>query len=100
MDIETKDQKPMHAGHGYTRTVIEHHDDGSHTITHHHSDGHADTYARHGIDDLHDGLEEHMGSPNDGEEAEDHEHASHSELLKEIEDLVHKFAAEERAEGE
>lgn len=93
-------ETPMHAGHGFTHTTIEHHDDGSHTITHHSADGPDKTYARHGIDDLHDGLEENVGSPNDGEECEDHEHESHAEILKEIEALVKQLTKDEKGGGE
>jgi len=96
-----EEKKLPHAGHGYTRTTIEHHDDGSHTICHEHEDGHSHVkYAVEDNDAMHDGVEEHLGEPNDGEEAEDHDHPSHSELLSEIEDLVHQMAHEEHEEGE
>ena len=95
-----EEKKLPHAGHGYTRTVIEHHDDGSHTLEHTHEDGLHKKYAVGDIDSMHDGLEDHLGEPNDGEEAEDHGHPSHSELLQEIEDLIHKIAKEEKKEGE
>ena len=99
MDTE---KKVPHAGHGFTRTVIEHHDDGSHTLEHAHEDGpHKDLkYAVADLDSMHDGLEDHLGEPNDGEEAEDSKHPSHSELLEEIEELIKKLAKEEKAEGE
>jgi hypothetical protein len=97
MDAE---KKAPHAGHGYTRTIIEHHDDGSSTIEHHHEDGSHKKYAVTDLDCVHDGLEDHLGEPNDGEEAEDHEHPAHSELLKEIEELIHNVEMEEKAEGE
>jgi predicted secreted protein len=96
------ENKTLHAGHGYKSTHIELHEDGSATIHHVHEHGpHKDKkYAVADLDHVHDGLEEHLGMPNDGEEAEDHDHPSHSELLEEIEELVQKMIKEEKAEGE
>lgn len=99
MDLE---KKMPHAGHGFKFTNFELHHDGSITVHHEHEDGpHKDVkYAVPDLDSAHDGMEEHLGCPNDGEEAEDHDHPSHSELLEEIEELVHKMIEEEKAEGE
>ena len=99
MDSE---KKMPHAGHGFKHTHVELYDDGSAMIHHVHEDGpHKDKkYAVPDLDSVHDGMEEHLGCPNDGEEAEDHDHPSHSELLQEIEDLVNKMKNAEKAEGE
>ena len=96
------EKKAPHAGHGFKHTDAEIHDDGSMTVSHTHEDGpHKDKkYAVMDLDGFHDGLEEHLGCPNDGEEAEDHNHPSHSEFLQEIEDAVHKMVNAEKAEGE
>lgn len=58
-----------HKKHGYKSTHIEHHDDGSHTVTHHHhEDPKKDySYAKPDLDGVHDGLEQHLGEPNEGE---------------------------------
>jgi hypothetical protein len=89
-----------HAKHGFTETVIDHHDDGSHTMHHIHKDGseHDHKYAVEDIDSMHDGLESHLGEPNPGEEAENHEDPAHMELLEEIELLLQKFSNQEHAE--
>ena len=66
MAEEKKHRK--HAGHGYKRTHIEHHDDGSHTVEHEHEDGKSHKkYAVASLDHVHDGLQDHMGVPNTGE---------------------------------
>jgi hypothetical protein len=99
MDAE---KKMPHAGHGYHRTTIEHHGDGSATVEHHHEDGpHKNMkYAVTDLDCIHDGLEDHLGEPNPGEEAEDHDHPAHTELIDEISELVSKLMKEEKEEGE
>jgi len=55
----------------HTHTHIEHHHDGSHTMHRHfkHEDGSEskESSAHHTLDDLHDGIQEHMGTPNPGE---------------------------------
>lgn len=61
-----------HAGHGYHKTEIEHHSDGSHTVRHHVHPDHMHemkdkSYAAADLDGVHDGLQEHMGTPNPGE---------------------------------
>jgi hypothetical protein len=87
--------------HKYHTTTIDHHDDGSHTIHHEHHNPEEDCkYAVEDLDSMHDGLEHHLGEPNDGEEVEDHSHISHSEFLEEIEHLVHMMAEAEKKEGE
>jgi hypothetical protein len=57
--------------HGFHHTHIEHHKDGSHTIHHEHEEGpHKDVkHAVADIDGAHDSLQDHLGSPNEGEEA-------------------------------
>lgn len=58
--------------HRFHHTHIEHHDDGSMTI-HHEAHIPADD-VKHAVGDLdgvHDSLEEHLGLPNDDEEAEE-----------------------------
>lgn len=66
-------EKRKHAGHGYKHTHITHHDDGSHTIHHDHEDGegHHKDYAVASLDHAHDGLQDHLGTPNPGEVAAD-----------------------------
>ena len=55
----------------HTHTHIEHHHDGSHTMHRHfkHEDGKEskESSAHHTLDDLHDGIQQHMGTPNPGE---------------------------------
>lgn len=69
MADEKKETKRAHAGHGYTHTHIEHHDDGSHTVEHHHSEGaHKNKkYAVASLDHVHDGMQDHLGEMNPGE---------------------------------
>ena len=63
----------------YRRTEIDHHDNGSHTVRHipHAEDGPDEvtgkpggdtSYAVKDMDELHDGMEEHLGDPNVAEE--------------------------------
>lgn len=66
-------KKKKHARHGYHRTEIEHHDDNSHTVRHIPHSDHAHempvkSYATADLDGVHDGLIDHMGEPNPGEE--------------------------------
>jgi hypothetical protein len=70
---EEKEKKKKHAGHGFTHTHVEHHKDGSHTIHHQHEDGadHDVKHAAAGLDNVHDSMQEHLGSPNPGEAAAD-----------------------------
>jgi hypothetical protein len=69
-----------HAGHGYHKTEIVHHDDGSHTVTHHVHPDHAHemkdkSYAAADHDGMLDGVIDNTGSPNEGEaEAEAGQH--------------------------
>lgn len=61
-------KKRPHAGHGYKRTTVDHHDDGSHTVRHEHEDGVSHmSYAKADLDQLHDGLQDHLGEANPGE---------------------------------
>jgi hypothetical protein len=65
---DTKKKKP-HAGHGYLRTIIDHHGDLSHTVRHEHEDGKSHkSYAVADLDAVHDGLEDHLGEANGGED--------------------------------
>jgi hypothetical protein len=63
--------KPKHAHHGFTHSNHEHHADGSITVHHvHHEGPHKDV--KHAVPDLdgaHDSMEDHLGQPNDGEQA-------------------------------
>lgn len=61
-------KKKKHGGHGYKHTHIEHHDDGSHTVHHEHEDGKHKKYAVGDLDQVHDGLQDHLGTPNPGED--------------------------------
>lgn len=65
-----------HAGHGFTHTEVEVHNDGSATIEHHHEKGpdHNVKYAVTDLDGMHDGFEENL-RPNDEDEDEEHEAA-------------------------
>lgn len=63
--------------HKFSRTSIEHHKDGSHTVHHQHeSDAKQDVkHAASHLDALHDSMEQHLGAPNSGEqEAESGQH--------------------------
>ena len=56
--------------HKFLNTHIEHHDDGSATIHHEHEDG-AASDKKHAVADLdgvHDSLQDHLGTPNVGEQ--------------------------------
>lgn len=64
-----------HAGkhaphHTVKHSKIEHHGDGTHTVTHYHHDGSEHSHAVPNLDGVHDNLEEHLGAPNEGEEEE------------------------------
>ncbi|HZS43342.1 MAG TPA: hypothetical protein VFA52_03965 [Candidatus Paceibacterota bacterium] len=61
--------KKKHAGHGYHRTHIEHHHDGSATVHHVHEDGpeHDRKHAVANLDKIHDSIQDHLGQPNPGE---------------------------------
>ena len=62
-----------HAGHGYHKTTIIHHHDGSHTTTHHAHPDHAaegmkdKEYATGDHDQMIDGMMDHTSMPNPGE---------------------------------
>jgi hypothetical protein len=60
----------MHAKHGFTRTTIEHHDDGSSTIIHEHhlGEGNHKKHAVADLDGVHDSLEDHLRMPEKEEE--------------------------------
>jgi hypothetical protein len=65
MAKDKKDEKKLkHAKtNGHHRTEIEHHPDGSHSITHHHEDGSVKKYARPDHDGMMDGMMEHTSGP-------------------------------------
>ncbi len=70
-------KKKKHAGHGFKRTHIEHHHDGSATVHHEHEDGpeHDKKHAVADLDAMHDSMQDHLGQPNPGEaEAEGGQH--------------------------
>lgn len=70
---EEKDKKVKHAHHGFTHTNIEHHHDGSATVHHvHHEGPHKDVkHAVANLDQMHDSMQDHLGTPNPGEAAAD-----------------------------
>lgn len=57
--------------HGVKHTHIEHMSDGSMTVRHQKDDGTEHSSAVADMDQLHDNLEEHLGSPNPGEQEAD-----------------------------
>jgi hypothetical protein len=57
-----------HAGHGIKSSHITHHHDGSHTMEQHHEDGSMTSSAKGDLDQVHDHLENTIGSPNEGEQ--------------------------------
>ncbi|HXQ35115.1 MAG TPA: hypothetical protein VN843_13960 [Anaerolineales bacterium] len=81
-----------HAGHGFTHTEIEIHNDGSATMEHHHEKG-ADfnkRYSKPDLDGIHDGLEENLRVDPDKED-EDEEKAE-EEIHPGIHEQVEKIA--------
>ena len=64
---DSKGKKTKHK-----HTHIEHHDDGSHTVRHTPQGGGEETsYTAPDFDAVHDGLEQHVGSPNADEGQQD-----------------------------
>ena len=63
--------KKKHAGHGFKHTHVEHHHDGSATVHHQHEDGpeHDVKHAVGNLDEMHDSMQQHLGTPNPGEMA-------------------------------
>jgi len=55
----------MHAGHGHINTTITHHADGSATVKHEHESGDHKEYAVADLDGVHDGLEDHLRTPDE-----------------------------------
>ena len=79
------DEKRKHAGHGYKHTHVEHHDDGSHTVHHEHEDGKSHKrYAVGSLDHVHDGLQDHLGEANDGEDMDENKEAL-EEKIRQVE---------------
>lgn len=69
-DKKPAEKKKKHAGHGFTHSTIEHHADNSHTVTHHHEDG-PQKDVKHAVadhDSMMDSMQEHLGTPNPGED--------------------------------
>lgn len=71
---ESKKESHRPAGRArHARTIVEHHDNGSHTVEHiaHPNEdgtpGQNVKYSVESMDGVHDGLEEHVGEPNPGE---------------------------------
>ena len=52
----------------HKKTVVTHHGNGSHTVQHSPDSPEEVSYAAADLDALHDGMEEHLGSPNHDEE--------------------------------
>lgn len=81
-----------HAGHGFTHTSVELHDDGTATMEHHHESGDEKKNKRYAVQDLdgiHDGLENHLRMAHDKEDA----------LEEKVHPGIHKEVAE-KAEGD
>lgn len=77
-----------YAGHGYTRTTVEHHPDGSHTITHEHEDG--KSHKKHAVMDLdgvHDSIEDHL-NPEAYKEEEKAEEQIHPGIHQEVKEKM------------
>jgi hypothetical protein len=64
-----EEKKRKHAGHGYHRTHVDHHHDGSATVHHVHQDGpqHDRKHAVADLDGVHDSIQDHLGQVNPGE---------------------------------
>jgi hypothetical protein len=63
-----KDDKKSGTKKKHKHTHIEHHDNGTHTVRHTPEGGGPETsYAAKDLDEVHDGLEEHVGDPNGDE---------------------------------
>jgi len=66
---ESKPKAEKKKKHRMKSTHIDHHPDGSHTVRHTPMEGGEEvSYAKPDLDGVHDGLEEHVGEPNEGEE--------------------------------
>lgn len=102
-DKKMAEEMKKHAGHGYRRTMIEHHDDGSHTMEHEGADGQPNKkYAVSCLDCVHDGLEDHLGEANDGEDRDENgdTYAEGEALEEKLAPGLHsKMAAMGHAEG-
>jgi hypothetical protein len=81
-----EEKKAKHAGHGFTHTHIDLHDDGSATVHHVHEDGpeHDKEYAVADLDGVHDGFEKHLGHTQ--------EEALEEKVHPGIHDEIHKIA--------
>lgn len=75
-----------HAGHGFTHTEVEVHNDGSATIEHHHEKGadHNVKYAVTDLDGMHDGFEDHLRPSDEDEEEEKAEEEVHPGIHEEV----------------
>lgn len=75
-----------HAGHGFTHTEVEVHNDGSATIEHHHEKGadHNVKYAVPDLDGIHDGFEDHLRPSDEDEDEEAAEEKVHPGIHEEV----------------
>ena len=84
-----KKVKHEHAGHGFTHTHVDLHDDGSATIHHTHADGpmHDIHHAVADLDGVHDSMQEHLNPEyKDEESAEEHIHPGIHEAVQKLMD--------------
>ena len=79
----------MHAKHGFTKTTVTHHDDGSATVTHEHHTGKHKTHAVADLDGVHDSMEDHLRHPQNEEALEEKIHPG-----------IHEQVADKVKEGE
>lgn len=77
----------MHPKHGFTKTSIEHFDDGSAKVTHEHYAGKHKTHAVPDLDGVHDSLEENLRHPKNEEELEEKVHPGiHDKVAEMVKD--------------
>jgi hypothetical protein len=67
-DSKSEKKESKKKKHQFKRTIIDHHTDGSHTMTHEHESDPTKniTGAKADLDGVHDGLEENIGEPEEG----------------------------------
>ena len=88
----------MHAGHGHTSTMITHHADGSATVKHEHEGGDHKEYAVSDLDGVHDGLEDHLRTPDEIGKDIDAHGIDYEALEEAIEPGIHDKALDYLAE--
>jgi hypothetical protein len=77
----------MHPKHGFTRTSITHHDDGSATVEHEHHTGKKVTHAVANLDGVHNSMEDHLRHPANEEKLEEEIHPGiHDEVAEKVEE--------------